>query len=277
MNFVELSVIVSPRLQGEDILITELANLGYDSFAETEDGFNAYIEESDFSNEGIQKLFDHYLKEFSIKHTTQLIEQKNWNEEWERSFSPIIVGNECTVRAPFHDVNTKCKYNIIIEPKMSFGTGHHQTTRLMISQLLKLNVKSQQVLDMGCGTGVLAILSAKMGAKQVLAVDIDEWSYNNCIENCKSNNVDIVEVKLGGVEQIKGSGFFTILANINKNILLKQIPLYFSVLHEGGDLLLSGFFDSDTDEIIEKANQTGLMFVDKKIEENWALLHFQKH
>ena len=147
----------------------------------------------------------------------------------------------------------------------------------MISQLLKLNVKSQQVLDMGCGTGVLAILSAKMGAKQVLAVDIDEWSYNNCIENCKSNNVDIVEVKLGGVEQIKGSGFFTILANINKNILLKQIPLYFSVLHEGGDLLLSGFFDSDTDEIIEKANQTGLMFVDKKIEENWALLHFQKH
>jgi ribosomal protein L11 methyltransferase len=276
MNYIELVVNVKPKEPGSDVLIAQLAELGYESFVETETGFNAYIQEADFNTQQLNLALSFYSDFFKFEYSSNTIQQQNWNKEWENNFQPIDVKGKCYIRAPFHEVPKGYLYDVIIEPKMSFGTGHHATTQLMIQQLMQLDVKGKPLLDMGCGTGVLAIVASMMGADPITAVDIDEWSYENTIENCKKNNIKNILVHKGNVQILAGRVFHSILANINKNVLLKDLNVYKEVLEKSGNLVISGFFETDTDELTAKADELGLLLKNKVVQEQWAMLHFVK-
>jgi ribosomal protein L11 methyltransferase len=276
MNYIELEVSVEPKEQGSDVLIAQLAELGYESFVETERGFNAYIQEADYNTQQLNLALSFYADFFKFEYSATIIQQQNWNKEWENNFQPIDVKGKCYIRAPFHDAPPGYLYDVIIEPKMSFGTGHHSTTQLMIQKLMELDVKGESLLDMGCGTGVLAIVASMMGADPITAVDIDEWSYENSIENCGKNNIKNVDVHKGNVQILAGRVFHSILANINKNVLLKDLNVYKEVLEKSGNLVISGFFETDIDELTAKAQELGLLVKDRVIQEQWAMLHFIK-
>lgn len=275
-DYIEFIVSVEPKEDGSDILIAQLSELGFESFVETENGFNAYIQQSNYSDELVKKLIGEYNNEYEINYSVKIIKQQNWNKEWESNFQPININNECYVRAPFHPKSEGFKYDIIIEPKMSFGTGHHHTTQLMIEKIMKLDIKNKPLLDMGCGTGILAIVASMMGADPVEAIDIDDWSCENTIENLERNNINNVDVHKGNVQILAGKAFHTILANINKNVLLNDMPVYLNALINGGNLILSGFFETDVDELCKKAEQLGVKFIGKKMSEQWTMLHFVK-
>ena len=265
MNYIEVIFAVEPREEGSDVLISQLAELGFESFMENSTGFSAYVKEEDFNETQLNLSLSFYADFFKIKYTTKIIPQQNWNKQWENNFQPISIDKLCYIRAPFHEKQNDFRYDIIIEPKMSFGTGHHATTQLMLRQLLSLDIKNKNVLDMGCGTGVLAILASMLGANTITAVDIDEWSYENTLENLVTNKIENVIVQKGDVELIKGKKFHTILANINKNILLRDMSYYFNSLLNNGNLLISGFFETDINEVSVKANSLGLSLFVKKI------------
>lgn len=275
-DYIELSVVAEPREQGSDVLIAQLSELEYESFIETETGFLAYIKEENFDENRLNLVFSLYADFFKISFTYKIIKQQNWNKEWESNFQPIDVSGKCYIRAPFHEAKPGYKYDVVIEPKMSFGTGHHNTTQLMIRKLMKLNVKGKSFLDMGCGTGVLAIVAAMKGAEPIMAIDIDDWSYENTIENLEKNNINNVLVNKGNAQILEGKIFYTILANINKNVLLADIPVYFKSLEKGGNLVLSGFFETDILDLTTKAEESGLKFEDKEVSDQWTMLHFIK-
>lgn len=277
MNYTELNITIAPKEPGSEVLIAELSELGFDSFVDTPTGINAYITSDTFSETEIQQLFQRYSQLFSINYSHSQIEQQNWNKEWESNFEPIQISNQCIIRAPFHQPAANITYDIIIEPKMSFGTGHHTTTQLMAGQLLKMDVSGQPLLDMGCGTGVLAILAAKKQASPITAIDIDDWSYENCIENLAKNNVTNVAVHKGDVQILAGKVFRTILANINKNVLLADMPLYVQSLESKGSLVISGFFETDIPELTQKATTLNLQLATTAVSNQWAMLHFIKN
>lgn len=276
MNYIELSVTVTPKEPGSDVLIAELSEIGFDSFVDTDKGFSAYISQDLFSKSELLELFSKYEGMFKIEYDEKNIPQQNWNKEWESNFEPIDIVGQCYIRAPFHEPKPEYKYDIIIEPKMSFGTGHHQTTQLMMQKLITLDIKNSSLLDMGCGTGILAIAASQMGANPITAVDIDEWSYTNSIENLQKNNIENVVTHKGGVEVVSGKTFFTILANINKNVLLNDMPSYTNLLEDKGSLIMSGFFETDISELKAKAAELGLKFKNTMTESGWALVHFLK-
>ncbi|MCC7331197.1 MAG: 50S ribosomal protein L11 methyltransferase [Flavobacteriales bacterium] len=273
MNYIELSIEVTPIEPGRDILIAELAEIGFESFVEFELGVNAYIQESLFNEDEMKQLFSFNSSEFKVSYHQNRIEDQNWNEVWEKNFEPINVNQQCYIRAPFHEKKSNIEYDIVIEPKMSFGTGHHETTYLMIEELLKMEVKSKKILDMGCGTGVLAILTEKLGASEIVAIDIDEWAYENTVENIKTNNCSKIKPLLGGAECIAPHKFDIVIANINRNILTKDMDKYADSLCSNGHLLLSGFFDSDTELLINHAEKLQLKIKSKSIKNEWTLLH----
>lgn len=277
MSYTELIVNVEPKEQGSDVLIAELSEIGFDTFTENELGFSAFIETDKYNLTEVDTVFSNYSNVFKIDFKSTIIEQQNWNKEWESSFEPIDVDGKCIIRAPFHAKEKEYAFDIIIEPKMSFGTGHHNTTQLMIQKLMKLDVVGKSLLDMGCGTGVLAILAAKMNASPITAIDIDEWSYENTIENLEKNNISSVDVHKGNASLLDKKVFHTILANINKNVLLKDMPIYTHVLEKNGNLVLSGFFETDINELTEKATSLQLSLVEKMINEKWTMLHFTKN
>lgn len=262
---------VTPKEPAIDILIAELAELGFESFVESEEGLSAYIQKEFWAESMLDEVYVLNSGEFDIDYTVEDVEQINWNEEWEKNFHPINVDGICTVRAPFHEP-TKAAYEIIIEPKMSFGTGHHETTFMMIQHLLKLDVDNKKVLDMGCGTGVLAILAAMKGAKPVAAIDIDNWCYLNSVENCERNNCEFIHVFEGDkallVEQAES--YDVIIANINRNILLEDISTYVNYLNKGGILLLSGFYTEDLPVISAKCEDYKLKFLENFEKNNWV-------
>lgn len=276
MNYTQVIVVVEPLIVGREILIAELAELGFESFVDTETGFEAYIPESEFKKkefEAIPLLAD---KEFSISYQITSIEQQNWNQKWEESFEPIEVESRLLIRAPFHQAPPKNVLDIIIEPKMSFGTGHHETTYLIAKRLLDLSLENKSILDMGCGTGILAILAKKKKCGNILAIDNDEWAYTNCIENCQRNHVDI-EVVLGDAHDIKNNKFDVIIANINRNILLRDMHIYADALNDKGLLLLSGFFMVDKNILMEQAQQLGLKLHFEATKNEWAMLELIKN
>lgn len=276
MNYTQVIVVVEPLIVGREILIAELAELGFESFVDTETGFEAYIPESEFKKkefEAIPLLAD---KEFTISYQITSIEQQNWNQQWEESFEPIEVESRLLIRAPFHQAPPKNVLDIIIEPKMSFGTGHHETTYLMAKRLLDLSLENKSILDMGCGTGILAILAKKKKCGNILAIDNDEWAYTNCIENCQRNHVDI-EVVLGDAHDIKNNKFDVIIANINRNILLRDMHIYADALNDKGLLLLSGFFMVDKNILMEQAQQLGLKLHFEATKNEWAMLELIKN
>lgn len=264
---------IEPKEIGSEILIAELGEKPFESFIETENGIIAYIQK-DFSSEAILEDIQILNSlEFKITYTIEEIEQVNWNEEWEKNFEPIDVDGKCHVRAPFHK-KTEAEFDIVIEPKMSFGTGHHETTHMMIQHLLEMNVNNLKTLDMGCGTAILAILAEMKGAKPIDAIDIDNWCYLNSIENAERNNCKEISVYEGDASLLPGRKYDLIIANINRNILLNDMKQYAECLNPNGILLLSGFYNEDIPAIDECCSNNGLKFVKKLERNNWVSLKY---
>lgn len=268
---------VEPKNPGADILLAELAELPFDSFVETEEGLSAYIQAHDRTEDLLNEIYILTNPEFKISYKTEEIEQVNWNEEWEKNFEPINVDDLCYVRAPFHEPKN-VPYEIVIEPKMSFGTGHHETTFMMMKHLLNLNVDGLTVLDMGCGTAILAILASMKGAKRIDAIDIDNWCYLNSIENTERNNINNIAVYEGDAALLadKTNKYDLIIANINRNILLNDMQAYARTLKTGGIILFSGFYTEDTEAIEQQANKHSLFLQAQLERNNWASLKFIK-
>lgn len=278
MNYIEITFQLSPKSPWSDILTAYLAELGFESFVETESGFQAYIQADDFSENELKsiEIVNHPPEGLTLKYDVKSIEAQNWNATWESSFDPVIIGDDLAIVAPFHQDFPATKHLIVIEPKMSFGTGHHQTTRLMSQALFDLEFVPNNVLDMGCGTGVLAILAEQLGAQNVLAVDVELWAYENSIENADRNACKNIEVQHGDVSNIVGKSFDLILANINKNVLKADMQHYADCLENGGRLFLSGFFTSDNEELTSIAKNCNLALDKSFQEENWSCLTFVK-
>jgi len=261
----------------KDLLISELAEIGFDTFEDIDGGFEAYIPSANLDIQALESVLLSEVDGFDLDYQVKEIEEKNWNQLWESNFNPILVDNKCYVRATFHEDRPEFPYQIIIDPKMSFGTGHHQTTSMMLSFILENDFNAKEVLDMGCGTGILAILASKRGAKQLLAVDYDPICVDSVIENVQLNDVDNIAAKLGSKEAIEGLTFDTILANINRNILLDQLETYSTCLANGGELYLSGFYDGEDLEILkQKADSVGFQYVENKVLDNWCAAKFTK-
>ena len=256
-----------------DILAAELAEIGFDSFVPCENGMQAFIPETKFNENSLKDAINNYPFEVAISYEIVTVASKNWNEEWEKHyFEPIVIGEECVIHSSFHKDIPVAKYDIIIDPKMSFGTGHHETTSLVIGEILKMNLTNKKVLDMGCGTAVLAILAAMRGASELLAIDIDSWCTENSLENIALNKVSGIEVKLGGAELLDGLHFDIILANINRNILLADMEKYAACLTTGGELYMSGFYKADIPVIEAELNRNGLELIDFKEKNNWVVV-----
>lgn len=273
MNYIELNIEVAPDFA--DVLIAELGQVGFDTFTETDNGVQAYAEEKNYDAQAVAELLAAYAQQTPISYSTQSIAQQNWNEEWERNFEPVTVGNECFIRATFHDPRPEFTHEIIINPKMSFGTGHHATTALMVEHQLSIPHAGKRVLDAGTGTGILAIMAEKLGADFVEAFDIDEWPVENTRENLQLNNCQKVTVWQGEINGVAADAKFDIvLANINRNILLEQIPAYVQHLTKGGVLLLSGFYEHDIADIAAVAASVGLTEQKRKIRDQWSAVLF---
>ena len=266
---------VTPKNPATEILIAELGHVGFESFVENDTGVTAYIQKQEWNSNILDDLYILGSAEFKIKFSYHEVIQTNWNKEWEKNFNPIQVDGQVSVRAPFHE-NPSLKYDIVIEPKMSFGTGHHETTHMMIQHLLALDLENKKVLDMGCGTGILAIFSEMKGAQPTEAIDIDSWCYQNSIENVQRNGCKHITVLEGDSSLLKGKKYDIIIANINRNILLSDMKIYTDCLHQEGILLLSGFYKDDIAIIESEVVKHGLVF-DKMIQRNrWVALKYNK-
>lgn len=275
MDYLEFDFKVSPKQPWTDLLVSELAEIGFESFVEHEEGTLAYITQPSFNENDLNTLTVTSLADVTITHTQKLIPSQNWNKTWESAFEPIEINEQCWIRAPFHDMPQR-PFDIVISPEMAFGTGHHETTFLMSLTLFDLSLKGVSLLDMGCGTGVLALLAEKLGALNVVGIDIDEYAYNNTVLNLSLNDSKNVTVEQGDASQIGSRLFDVILANINKNILKSDMEVYSNALQPNGKLLLSGFFKTDVEELATCAELFGLQFV-KTIQKNdWAMIQLKK-
>ena len=256
-----------------DVLAAELGEIGFESFTSDEKGLQGFIPATLYNIAHVEeKLAAFPLEGTTIHYSARPVEDKDWNEEWEKNyFQPIHIGNECQIRASFHPEKPGFRHNILIDPKMAFGTGNHETTYLMIQAMLASDMKGQEVLDMGCGTAVLAILAHQQGAKRIVAIDIDEWAYNNALENIHLNQAEEIQVLLGGAERIAETGTYdTILANINRNILLHDIHHYAQALKEGGQSIMSGFYEEDCPMLEAECRQWGLELIDRASRNKWT-------
>lgn len=275
-DFLVVHLKLSPTEPYRDICIAMLDNLGYDSFEETEEGLKAYIRESEYRESEIRQLPILQSDEVDFSLSTEKLDSINWNEEWERNYSPVYVEDKLQVRAPFHDSKPGFRHEIVIEPKMSFGTGHHETTRLMSRMMFTMALQQKRVLDMGTGTGVLAILAEQLGAGQVLAIDNFEWAVTNTAENSERNNCQKVSALLGDASALSGKHFDVILANINRNVLLEDMAAYAKCLPAEGSLVMSGFLEADFELIDEQAEELGLHLEEKIQEKNWLCCKYLK-
>lgn len=278
MNYIELQLTLSPDFA--DILTAELAELGFESFTETDEGLNAYVPESDFDADEVAELVARYQAQTAIAYAVNSLEKRNWNAEWEQNYQPIEVVTEAAsvrVRASFHEPDNRFTYELLINPKMSFGTGHHETTHMMMQHQLGLDQVGKTVLDVGSGTGILAILAVKLGATDALAFDIEEWAVENAKENAMLNHCPQVRVFGGTIEGVPvNERFDVVLANINRNVLLAEIPAYVAHLQPGGHLLVSGFYDRDAPAIRQKAAEAGLSVITQLTRNQWASVLFKK-
>ncbi len=271
-TYIELSLQIDPDFA--EIMMAELAELGFESFVETDDGLDAYIQEDIFNDLDIKKMLENYAERTPISYTFKQIAKQNWNEEWEKNFQPISIGNDIYVRADFHEAQPDCLYEIIITPKMSFGTGHHETTSMVMEHQLTISHQNKKVLDVGTGTGILAVLASKLGATHISAFDIDEWSVENTIENIALNNANNISVRLGTIEDEPMEKYEIVLANINRNILLQQIPAYATFMTDGASLVISGFYETDIADIQAVAESVGLKKVAQLSKNQWASVVF---
>lgn len=274
MYHTRLSVTCDPLFS--EILIAEISQAGFDSFLENENGFEAYAEVDRFDQNRVDEIKNKYSQVKPLSFSWDRIEKKNWNEEWEKSYEPIIVDDKCVIRAEFHQIEKEYPYSITITPKMSFGTGHHQTTYLMIKAQMAMDHKDKMVMDAGCGTAILSVMASKLGAKKVEAFDIDEWSVINGKENTEVNQCHNINIRQGMISELTfEDNYDIILANINKNILLQELPQYVAYLNPDGFILLSGFYEKDIPDLMARAHQYQLKHISSDVRENWASLLLQ--
>lgn len=277
MNYKEVEFIIEENQEVvSDVLASLLGEIGFESFLPSETVFFAYCQTEVFDEEALGLVIENFPIEAKVSFSVRDVEQKNWNETWEREFSSFEVNESCVVRHPQTSLPRSYEYEIIVEPRMAFGSGYHETTRLVMNKMFRMDFLEKSVLDMGCGTAVLALLASKLQAKTITAIDIDEFSFQNAIHNCMLNKVSNVEVKLGDSNLLGNQQFDIILANINRNILLNDMERYVAVLKKKGELLLSGFYTEDVEMICAKAESFGLKKKDSQFDNNWALVCFEK-
>lgn len=278
MDYIEVNVVVNPLSEvATDVLAGLLAEIGYESFVPNDLGLSAYVNKSLFDEEKLGSTLADFSLPASVTYTVSEIKTENWNETWEKNyFQPIVIGEDCVIHSTFHKNVPACKYDIAIDPKMAFGTGHHETTGLMLQYILEADVAGKSVLDMGCGTAVLAILASMRGASELTAVDIDSWAYDNACENLALNHVHNITVQTGGAEILENKNFDIVFANINRNILLADMGVYVSVLHPQGMLYMSGFYEEDIPLIRQKAEELGMEYISYKKRNDWVAVQFSK-
>jgi len=275
MEYIEMICHPVQSVHAAELLMAKLADAGFESFTENENGtVSAFIQAPQYTPELSSRLGSDEFVEFLESFQIERIADQNWNAVWESQYEPVLIDGKCSVRAPFHPRLSGIEFDIVIMPKMSFGTAHHETTKQMIQYLLSMQIAGKSLLDMGSGTAVLAILARMKGAKPFTAIDNDEWAYNNAFENVQSNNFGDIEVLLGDSSLLPGKKYDIILANINRNILLNDIPAYRESLNDGGKLIMSGFYSEDLSLIEAKANETGLRLMSKRSENNWMAACF---
>lgn len=274
MKYFEVTFSVNPCNEtATDILSALTAEIGFESFVECEGGMQAYVQQSLFDEEALKGIISDFpIQDTEITYTITEPEDKNWNEEWEKNFfQPIVIDNRCVIHSTFHKDYPKAEYDIVINPQMAFGTGHHETTSSILGELLDADLKGKSVLDMGCGTSILAILASMRGADPVTAIDIDDWCVNNSRDNIALNNIDNITVELGDASLLEGrKPFDVIIANINRNILLNDMVAYTACMHKGSEIYMSGFYVQDIEAIRSKGESLGLKFVHYREKNNWA-------
>ena len=278
MKYFEVTFTTQPCNETTNDVVSALAGeIGFESFVEWENGVQAYIQQNLFDKEALKEMVNEFpLPDTHITYTIQEAEEKDWNEEWEKNFfQPIVIGDRCCIHSTFHKDTPKTEYEILINPQMAFGTGHHETTSSIICELLDADLNGKNVLDMGCGTSILAILASMRGAKAVTAIDIDDWCVNNSRDNIALNNIHNIEVKWGDAALLEGhEPFDVIIANINRNILLADMSRYAACMHSGSELFMSGFYVEDIPAIQEKAESLGMTFLHHREKNNWAAVKF---
>ncbi len=278
MKYFEVTFTTQPCNETTNDVVSALAGeIGFESFVEWENGVQAYIQQSLFDEEALKEMVNEFpLPDTHITYTIQEAEDKDWNEEWEKNFfQPIVISDRCCIHSTFHKDTPQTEYEILINPQMAFGTGHHETTSSIIRELLDADLNGKSVLDMGCGTSILAILASMRGAKAVTAIDIDDWCVNNSKDNIALNNIHNIEVKWGDAALLEGhEPFDVIIANINRNILLADMSRYAACMHSGSELFMSGFYVEDIPTIQEKAESLGMTFLHHREKNNWAAVKF---
>ena len=278
MKYFEVTFTTTPCNETVNDVVSALAGeIGFESFVEWENGVQAYVQQSLFDEEALKEMVANFpLPDTQITYTIQEAEDKDWNEEWEKNFfQPIVIGDRCCIHSTFHKDTPQTEYEILINPQMAFGTGHHETTSSIINELLDAELEGKSVLDMGCGTSILAILASMRGANPVTAIDIDDWCVNNSRDNIELNEISNITVELGDANLLKGKDpFDVIIANINRNILLADMAQYAACMHAGSELYMSGFYVQDIPAIQEKAESLGMEFIHHREKNNWAAVKF---
>lgn len=277
MNYTELNLQLNPLELFGEMLTYQLGEVGFEMFEDTPQGFKAYIQTANFNNDAVLEIIEG-IKELNceVSYTIQDIPWQNWNAEWEKNYQPEIIGNKIYVRAEFHEANPSYPHEIIVQPRMAFGTGHHPTTSQVMEAMLDIDFKNKSLLDMGCGTGILAILGMQLGASSAYAIDYDPNSVDNSIENAQRNGYPQIEVALGSSELLEGKSYDIILANINRNIILNDLDKYATSLNAGGLLITSGYYTSDLSVIKNKAAEYHIDYLQHTSQNDWCCATFKK-
>ena len=276
MEYTEFDIRLNEVNPYADILVARLNEIEFESYSEVEGGIRAYVQTKLLDTDAAKEILSEISKLTKMSFTINKVEQKNWNAQWESNYSPVVINDSCVIRAHFHNNFPALKYEIIITPKMSFGTGHHQTTLLMVNEMFNLDLKEKFILDMGSGTGVLAILASKLGARHLIAIDSDEWAFKNAKENSQLNNISNINFIHGDINNIGDTKFDVVLANISRNVILNDIEIYVDQMKDDGEILLSGFLKEDIPLILEKTGQLGLELVVVKNKDKWQMLHLRR-
>jgi len=276
MEYSEIDIRLNKLEPYAEILIAKLDEINFESYSEDEYGVKGYVQTQKLDLDALEEIISTVAEHTPVSYKVKKLKQQNWNTRWESSYSPVFINDDCVIRAHFHKSFPKIKYDLIITPKMSFGTGHHQTTLLMMNEMFNLDFNDKSVLDIGTGTGVLAILASKLGATSLLAIDIEEWAFNNSKENSKLNKVSNIDFIHGDARNIKNTKFDFILANINRNVILGDVAIYVNCIKDNGEILLSGFLKQDITLILEKTKELNLELVDLKNIDKWQMLRLKK-
>jgi ribosomal protein L11 methyltransferase len=276
MEYIEVTLQIVPFTPWSDVVASQLCDIGFESCMEEKGLLLAYIQADALEEKALESCLADLMGDYSVSYSIQKVPNENWNKKWEESFEPVLVDDKCLIRASFHEPNSAIPHEIVIDPKMAFGTGHHDTTYLMVKAMFDYNFENQIVLDMGSGTGILAILAKRLGAGFTKAVDNNDWAYESTKENCVKNNQPEIEVVLGDIGSVKNDKYTLILANINRNIVMEQMPDYAAMLPHGGILLTSGYFNYDAEVVFDSAKSNGFVLKQRIERNNWCMQAFEK-